>query len=165
MDWAIGQIQSARCEPYLMGNIVSAGKRALEDRVRELESRFIKDSHNSSKAPSSDGLKKANAVARTRIKSATVGTSRCAGCTFCQREAMAFLHHPLVPFPNNRAEQDLRRAKVKQKISGCFRSFGEAKAFFRVRSFISTSPKTRPGSICSTGADLWSIQRGNDVSS
>ena len=60
---------------------------------------------------------------------------------FYQHETLAFLSHPLVPFTNNRAEQDLRMTKVKQKISGCFRSFGGAKAFFRVRSFISTHQK------------------------
>ena len=60
---------------------------------------------------------------------------------YYRSETLRFLHDPRVPFTHNRAEQDLRMAKVKQKISGCFRSFGGGKAFFRIRSFISTMMK------------------------
>jgi len=46
-----------------------------------------------------------------------------------------------VPFTNNQAERDLRAAKVKQKISNCFRSIGGATAYASIAEFISTIRK------------------------
>lgn len=45
------------------------------------------------------------------------------------------------PFTNNHAEQILRMIKVRQKISGCFRTTVGAKRFLRVRSYIDTVRK------------------------
>jgi transposase len=62
-----------------------------------------------------------------------------------QSSILAFLKEAEVPFTNNQAEQDVRMAKVKQKVSGCFRTWRGAELFATIRSYISTSIKQKQG--------------------
>ena len=44
-------------------------------------------------------------------------------------DVLRFMDNPMVPFTNNRGENDIRMTKVHQKISGCFRSMTGATMF------------------------------------
>jgi transposase len=58
-----------------------------------------------------------------------------------KEDVLRFLADPDVPFSNNHAERDGRMMKVKQKISGGFRSEDGANTFVVNRTIISTAKK------------------------
>ena len=75
-------------------------------------------------------------------------------------QVLRFLTEAWVPFDNNQAERDLRMGKLKQKISGCFRSMGGGEAFCRLRSYLSTMRKQGKGVL----AALQAVIEGHPLS-
>ena len=58
-----------------------------------------------------------------------------------QDGVLAFAFEDDIPFSNNQAERDIRPAKVKQKITGGFRTQAGAKHYVRIQAVISTLRK------------------------
>ncbi len=56
-------------------------------------------------------------------------------------QVLLFARDLTVPFTNNQAERDVRPTKTQLKISGCHRSETTAKAWLRIRGYISTVNK------------------------
>lgn len=63
------------------------------------------------------------------------------GVTRAKDYIFNFLENPLIPPDNNASERGIRKLKVKQKISGTFRSDAGADAFFALHSIADTAWK------------------------
>lgn len=60
-----------------------------------------------------------------------------------EQAVLAFAFEPGVPFTNNEAERALRPAKIKQKVSGGFRTQAGAHTYARITGFIATMRKQK----------------------
>lgn len=54
---------------------------------------------------------------------------------------LTFMDHPDVPADNNGAERAIRNAKIRQKVSGCFRNSEAAERYAVILSWIETAKK------------------------
>lgn len=69
-------------------------------------------------------------------------------------EVCLFAHDLRVPFTNNLAEQSVRMVKVKDKVSGCFRTKAGASCFAKIMSFLQTARKHHINAFSAISATL-----------
>jgi transposase len=128
---------------------LQAVKKTCRARARSRQRGGAKDNRPAVKRLLQDPGSRLQGEPRTGEKAGTArltkaGQSAQSAQPFLERseEVMAFLLKG-VPFDNNESERDLRMMKVKQKISGCFRSLSQSEAFVKVRSVIATAKKRK----------------------
>lgn len=63
------------------------------------------------------------------------------GLLKCKDYIFTFLQNPDVPYDNNASERGIRKIKVKQKVSGCFRTEQGADNFMNIHSIVETAKK------------------------
>lgn len=55
--------------------------------------------------------------------------------------SLSFLQNPNVSYDNNASERGIRKIKVKQKVSGCFRTQQGTDTFMNIHSVVETAKK------------------------
>lgn len=150
-------VRHALCNAHLLrelNGVIESTKQVWAVEMRELLRKANKDVKQTEEGCLSEPeLKKLSTEYRKIIERGYIETggagpvdrtdSRCLWERFIlhDKRILLFAEAPEVPFDNNQAERDIRMVKVKQKISGCFRSEQGAEQFARIRSYISTAKK------------------------
>jgi len=147
-DWAQEMKQLLLDIKAAVGTAGEAGKKQLASRRKdEFLSQYDQIVTEAGKLYWPLQRKKGPAKKPKEIESPMVGAARkLVNRLGAKRdEILRFMTDFRVPFDNNQAERDLRMLKVKQKISGCFRTSIGAQEFCRVRSYVATMKKQGRG--------------------
>ena len=126
--------------------IGAAARQRLQTRYREIVIRGLKV--NPEPPPPPSGEKKPGRIKRSKSLNLLIRLDTS------YARVMDFFEYENVPYDNNQAERDLRMMKVREKISGTFRSEEHAQAFCAIRSIISCAHKQSRGMLTTLAALL-----------
>ena len=142
-QWAVGLKTLLLEIKAAVDNAREGGKEKLPPRLKgEFLRRYdaeIEEAKNLYGALRRRGRAKTRKKAESPIKAA--GRKLACRLEAKREDVLLFMQDFTVPFDNNQAERDLRMLKVKQKVSGCFRTQEGAAEFCRLRSYVSTMKK------------------------
>jgi len=154
--FAYAQIKHGLCNAHHLRELIFIHEQEKEEWALKMKDHLL-DAHQATQAAGEKGLSNTEIEAITQAYGKIIlegicyhmayGGKKKSGINLLKRlmhkedAVLAFVHNPVVPFTNNLAEQDIRMVKVRQKISGCFRTCEGGAVFCRVRSYISTARK------------------------
>ena len=77
-----------------------------------------------------------------------------------EESVLRFMAEPVVSFTNNAGEPKFRMAKVKMKVSGCFRTQHFAEAWCRISSYLSSMEALGYNPLAGNAADMLKSHSG-----
>ena len=135
-EWAgkLRKLLQGMC--HAKNQLIAEGRTSFTD--KELQQYMTQYDHIVATGLAANPMPKRKPGKRGRLRK---GKIRCLLERFqdCKTDILRFATDWRVPYTNNVAEQAIRFARVKEKVSGCFRTEKGAEQFARVLSFISTA--------------------------
>ncbi len=124
--WATQVAEALREMNTLVNHTVTPDPAAVAAQVRRYHDAVVIGAHHT-RARSTKLERKHHALAR-RLRDR-------------QDDYLRFTTDDRVPFDNNAGEREIRMIKLRQKVSGCLRTFTGAEQFCAIRSYLATAAK------------------------
>lgn len=108
------------------------------------EAMQLRNKHPKASIDTSPWLRRLDRILQKNVSRLDDGFRRLKnGLIKCRDYIFKFLENPAIPPDNNASERGFRKLKVKQKISGTFRSDTGADAYFTLHSIMDTAHKNK----------------------
>jgi len=137
VTWARQAIDALNSLNQAAGEARQAGKGAIDPDFRKKHEDWYRDAAKTGAALNagrSGALQKKRHALATRMQNREAGYLR-------------FARDLRVPFTSNHAEQSIRMAKLRIKVSGCMRSVAGAEEFCAIRSYLHTATRHGIGAL------------------
>jgi transposase len=129
--WAAQAAEALTAMQQLVSEAIGHGRHVVDPAALAVQVRLFRSAAligaNQTAARSGALMKKHNALARRLLDR--------------QHDYLRFTTDFRAPPDNNGTERDIRMAKLRQKVSGCLRTFTGARQFCAIRSYLSTAGK------------------------